>query len=178
MRNFVQIRRSIFVGPKCPSLVIWARNLKNKSQQEIPDFLEFKTLGRFPILLGCSGLFWVVSAGFNLFWLVSARFDSLQVLVSTIFVYSLRCIFVYSFKMYLRLLDITIQGIFLLVLWRKSFLEIFVVFCSDFTKLQNFEFSASDAIPVNVQNILLQVSFETFTQFYLAKTSYKALWYF
>ena len=50
-----------------------------------------------------------------------------------------------------------------------------------FTKLQSFQFSTSDAIPANVQNILLLVFFVHFflsfmAEFYGEKAFYKVLW--
>ena len=73
MWNFVKIGKSTLFDPKCPNLEIWARNLKNESQQEIPDSPNLEILGRFELLRNFLGSF----------WLFPARFSSFQILVST-----------------------------------------------------------------------------------------------
>ena len=66
---------------------IWARNSKNENWWKIPNFPNFKILGRFGLfrlVLGHFGWFRLVLAGFVLFWLVSGSFGSFRVLVITL----------------------------------------------------------------------------------------------
>ena len=57
-------------------------------------------------------------------------------------------------------------GVFLLILWRKTLVQSFLTFRSDFKKLwsyiQSLEFNLSDVISSNVQNISLLVLFTFF----------------
>ena len=82
LRNFVKIRRSIHVSPKCPNLGILAQNfqkqmanLKSAYLKKVHAKFRFKSIlfGRKSPIVGIWAQnlkIWVVSDGFGSFWLV------------------------------------------------------------------------------------------------------------
>ena len=77
MLNFVKIKKSKLVRPKCSNFGIWAQNLKIKSLQKIVDFPNFEIFGRFGIFSGLFrlvldrfGQFQLDLVGFGSFWLI------------------------------------------------------------------------------------------------------------
>ena len=88
LRNFVKIRRSILVSPKCPNLGILARNFRKQMANLKSAYLK-KVHAKFRLsqyFLAEKAQLWVFGLKiwkFGSFRMVSARFGSFRVLVST-----------------------------------------------------------------------------------------------